>query len=168
MEINIINNIIRDIIEKGEGFNQNSYSEELELHKNLTSNTVVTNDLSIKDIVTRYLLGSHELNKLKRVDPNQKIIDAYDIDWEGYNVEFNGVTYSPKTTFEVLDLIFRILKYLYDLHGDSDVVWNDNGITRTEDHRLYWYNGNPDDHNNPEVIDEFTVKEWCVNYNTNN
>ena len=46
-----------------------------------------------KEYTKRYELGSKQINKLKRLDPNKKIVDAHDIDWYGYKINFDGKYY---------------------------------------------------------------------------
>ena len=92
-------------------------------------------------ILQNYLLGNKEVNKIKRLDPTKKVVDAFDIDWSGYEINFKGNVFKPTTTFELLDLIFRILTFLYDIHGSPEVVWNDAGAARTEEHKLEWGDG---------------------------
>lgn len=134
--------IIQNILDKG-GFSWDSkeYSPELKLHESIAGShgtEIVRQSLDSNDVLMRYMLGAHHLNKIKRTDPNQKIIDAYDIDWSGYGVTINGKHYQPKTTFELLDLIFRLIQYLFSLNGDEDLVWNDTGAHRLEENRMYW------------------------------
>ena len=104
----------------------------------------------ISELSKRYELGSKQINKLKRLDPNKKIIDAFDIDWYGYNIYFNGTTYKPSTTTELLELIFGLLGKLYNIYSDFDIIWNDTGKNRIKENTLNWVsdvardeNGNP-------------------------
>lgn len=120
-------------------------SDELTLHEKIGP-SILNQTLTSNDILTRYLLSSHLLTKLKHTEPNQKVIDAYDIDWNGYKVSIRGEQFKPKTTFEMLDLIFRLISQLYDFHGSDYVAWNDAGFIRTDDNQLYWYAGTNTDH----------------------
>ena len=131
----LINNIISNELN----------SDELTLHEKIGP-SILNQTLTSNDILTRYLLSSHLLTKLKHTEPNQKVIDAYDIDWNGYKVSIRGEQFKPKTTFEMLDLIFRLISQLYDFHGSDYVVWNDAGFIRTDDNQLYWYAGTNTDH----------------------
>lgn len=92
----------------------------------------------ISELSKRYELGSKQINKLKRLDPNKKIIDAFDIDWYGYNIYFNGTTYRPSTTTELLELIFGLLGKLYNIYSDFDIIWNDTGKNRIKENTLNW------------------------------
>lgn len=92
----------------------------------------------ISELSKRYELGSKQINKLKRLDPNKKIIDAFDIDWYGYNIYFNGTTYKPSTTTELLELIFGLLGKLYNIYSDFDIIWNDTGKNRIKENTLNW------------------------------
>lgn len=92
----------------------------------------------ISELCKRYELGSKQINKLKRLDPNKKIIDAFDIDWYGYNIYFNGTTYKPSTTTELLELIFGLLGKLYNIYSDFDIIWNDTGKNRIKENTLNW------------------------------
>ena len=92
----------------------------------------------ISELCKRYELGSKQINKLKRLDPNKKIIDAFDIDWYGYNIYFNGITYKPSTTTELLELIFGLLGKLYNIYSDFDIIWNDTGKNRIKENTLNW------------------------------
>ena len=104
-------------------------------------------------ILQNYLLGNKEVNKIKRLDPTKKVVDAFDIDWTGYEINFKGNVFKPTTTFELLDLIFRILTFLYDIHGSPEVVWNDAGAARAEEHKLEWGRGEfRDDPNDSDAI----------------
>ena len=49
----------------------------------------------------QYELSSKQINKLKRVDPSKKIIDAQDIDWNGYRISFLGhdIFHKQQTNF---------------------------------------------------------------------
>lgn len=92
----------------------------------------------ISELSKRYELCSKQINKLKRLDPNKKIIDAFDIDWYGYNIYFNGTTYKPSTTTELLELIFGLLGKLYNIYSDFDIIWNDTGKNRIKENTLNW------------------------------
>lgn len=125
--------------------------------------------IDVKEYKRRYDLSEKHVNKLKRSNPNQKIIDAYDIDWTGFMINIGGNEYRPKTTFEVLDIIFRLLKFLYGANGSEYVVWNDAGDLRTSDNRLNWFNTElnkepedifKDDLEDSNKIDAATVHGW--------
>lgn len=131
----LINNIISNELK----------SDELTLHEKIGP-SILNQTLTSNDILTKYLLSSHLLTKLKHTEPNQKVIDAYDIDWDGYKVSIRGEQFKPKTTFEMLDLIFRLISQLYDFHGSDYVAWNDAGFIRTDDNQLYWYAGSNSNH----------------------
>lgn len=122
-------------------------------------------------LLQNYLLGNKEVNKIKRLDPTKKIIDAFDIDWTGYEVNFKGNVFRPTTTFELLDLIFRILTFLYDMHGSPEVVWNDAGAARAEEHKLEWGRGEfrEDEPNNSNaVLDSYSSNNyWSQTSDTN-
>ena len=133
----------KDLIEKI--ISNELKSDELTLHEKIGP-SILNQTLDSNDILTRYLLSSHLLTKLKHTEPNQKVIDAYDIDWNGYKVSIRGEQFKPKTTFEMLDLIFRLISQLYDFHGSDYVAWNDAGFIRTDDNQLYWYAGTNTDH----------------------
>lgn len=120
-------------------------SDELTLHEKIGP-SILNQTLTSNDILTKYLLSSHLLTKLKHTEPNQKVIDAYDIDWDGYKVSIRGEQFKPKTTFEMLDLIFRLISQLYNFHGSDYVAWNDAGFIRTDDNQLYWYAGSNGNH----------------------
>ena len=137
----LINNIIKN--ELG--------SPELESHRKNIGPSILKQTLDSDDILTKYLLSSHLLTKLKHAEPNQKVIDAYDIDWDGYKVSIRGQEFKPKTTFEMLDLIFSLISQLYDYHGSDYVAWNDAGFIRTDNNQLYWYAGTNTDHKNNYV-----------------
>lgn len=154
-----------------EGFSENSTftdipeaKNELQLHNMLTTKLGVSQKNTESDVLNNYLLGEKHLNKLKRIDPNQKIIDAYDIDWDGYEINFKGITFKPKTTYELLDLIFRILNHLYRLHGDEDVVWNDNGTARSIDNYINWVMSDSNENvNDINVQNKYSSKNWETN-----
>lgn len=103
----------------------------------------------ISELSKRYELGSKQINKLKRLDPNKKIIDAFDIDWYGYNIYFNGTTYKPNTTTELLELIFGLLGKLYNIYSDFDIIWNDTGKNRIKENTLNWVSDVERDENGP-------------------
>lgn len=130
--------------------------------------------IDVKEYKRRYDLSEKHVNKLKRSNPNQKIIDAYDIDWTGFMINIGGNEYRPKTTFEVLDIIFRMLKYLYGINGSEYVVWNDAGERRTDDNRLNWFNTdkseNPDKNDliDNNKINAATVHSWLNNTDEDN
>jgi hypothetical protein len=88
----------------------------------------------------RYELSSKQINKLKRVDPSKKIIDAQDIDWYGYRINFLGRDYFPQTTNELLELIFSLFGILFNFYTNYDIIWNDNGENRIEENTLNWAN----------------------------
>lgn len=118
-------------------------------------------------LLQNYLLGNKEVNKIKRLDPTKKVIDAFDIDWTGYEVNFKGNVFRPTTTFELLDLIFRILTFLYDMHGSPEVVWNDAGAARAEEHKLDW--GRGDFIEDGAVLDSFSSNNyWTHTSDANN
>ena len=132
----LINNIISNELN----------SAELKSHRENIGPSILKQTLDSNDILTKYLLSSHLLTKLKHAEPNQKVIDAYDIDWDGYKVSIHGQEFKPKTTFEMLDLIFRLINQLYYYHGPDYVAWNDAGFSRTDNNQLYWYAGTNTDH----------------------
>ena len=122
-------------------------------------------------ILQNYLLGNKEVNKIKRLDPTKKVVDAFDIDWSGYEINFKGNVFKPTTTFELLDLIFRILTFLYDIHGSPEVVWNDAGAARTEEHKLEWGDGKfiVDPDNSNVILDSNSSNNyWGVTSDANN
>ena len=88
----------------------------------------------------QYELSSKQINKLKRVDPSKKIIDAQDIDWNGYRISFLGHDYFPQTTNELLELIFSLLGLLFNLSTNYNITWNDPGENRIEENTLNWAN----------------------------
>ena len=125
--------------------------------------------IDVKEYKRRYDLSEKHVNKLKRSNPNQKIIDAYDIDWTGFIINIGGNEYRPRTTFEVLDIIFRMLKFLYGINGSEFILWNDAGDLRTDDNRLNWFNTEknkePEDIFKNDLIDNnkinaSTVHDW--------
>ena len=155
----LINNIISNELK----------SDELTLHEKIGP-SILNQTLTSNDILTKYLLSSHLLTKLKHTEPNQKVIDAYDIDWDGYKVSIRGEQFKPKTTFEMLDLIFRLISQLYDFHGSDYVAWNDAGFIRTDDNQLYWYAGTNMNHADKNVYEEISNIysnencEWNIDY----
>lgn len=122
-------------------------------------------------LLQNYLLGNKEVNKIKRLDPTKKVVDAFDIDWTGYEINFKGNVFKPRTTFELLDLIFRILTFLYDMHGSPELIWNDSGAARAEEHKLDWGRGEiRDDPNDSDaILDDFSSNNyWGKPTETNN
>ena len=143
IDTTIIHDLLTTIVNKElNKFDENNNYTEYGKHDLLlpVSQSILSSRPGADQLTNNYLLSNKEVNKIKRLDPSKKIIDAFDIDWSGYSVIFNGETYSPTTTFELLDLIFRILTYLYDLHGNPDVVWNDAGEARHYSNTLDWAN----------------------------
>lgn len=126
--------------------------ETLPIYTDALENTIATwdSETSVEDIAGNFILGSKVFSKLKRTDPSKKIIDAYDIDWSGYKVnvfnrnnEYTGedFIFRPQNTYELLDLIFRMLQFLYEkykIFGEENVMWNDTGLQRSYKHRLFW------------------------------
>lgn len=157
----LINNIIKN--ELG--------SPELKLHRDNIGPSILKQTLDSNDILTKYLLSSHLLTKLKHAEPNQKVIDAYDIDWDGYKVSIRGQEFKPKTTFEMLDLIFSLISQLYYFHGSDYVAWNDAGFIRTDNNQLYWYAGTNMNHADEDTYKEISNIysnencEWNIDYN---
>ena len=162
--------LIDSIIENG-GFSNKYESDELAAHRNAIGPSILKQNLTSDDVLANYLLSSHLLTKLKHSEPNQKIIDAYDIDWDGYEVSIRGEKFKPKTTFEMLDLIFSLISNLYDFHGADYVAWNDAGFIRTDSNQLYWYAGTNMDHADKNVYEEISNIysnencEWNIDYN---
>lgn len=107
-------------------------------HEYIYPTSLLTSRPDTNQLIKNYFLGNKEVNKIKNLDPYRKIIDATDIDWTGFNVSFEDKIFTPQTTFELLDIIFRLINGLYSLHGDVDVVWNDNGERRTSNNTLDW------------------------------
>lgn len=167
----------KDVIEhiiNNEGFNQNSNSAELKSHSSIGL-PILNQTLDANDVLNDYLLGSHNLSKLKHIEPNQKIIDSYDIDWSGYQITIQGKTFRPRTTFEMLDLIFRLIKNIYDINGSEDVEWNDTGKMRISDNNLNWcfYETHDfEDKNswtdNTSKVKDLSNKYWDNSNNVNN
>lgn len=136
-------------------------SQEIANHDSfLHSIGIVSNTLNEKDVLQRYEQGSKEVNKLKRVDPNKPIIDAYDIDWSMYSINFNGHIYTPKTTFELLDLIFRLINRLYNINDAEDIIWNDDGDDRTDEHILNWAEDYNETYEDWDRTDNYSSKPW--------
>ena len=104
-----------------------------------------------KEYTKRYELGSKQVNKLKRLDPNKKIVDAHDIDWYGYNIVFDGKVFQPKTTEEMLSIIFGLLGKLFNIYSDFDIIWNDNGKNRINENILNWASDYVRDENNEPI-----------------
>ena len=147
--------LIDSIIENG-GFSNKYESDELAAHRNAIGPSILKQNLTSDDVLANYLLSSHLLTKLKHAEPNQKVIDAYDIDWDGYKISIRGQEFKPKTTFEMLDLIFSLISQLYDYRGSDYVAWNDAGFIRTDDNQLYWYAGTNMDHANEDIYKEIS------------
>lgn len=153
------------------GFSNAYSSAELESHRKNIGPSILKQTLDSDDILTKYLLSSHLLTKLKHAEPNQKVIDAYDIDWDGYKVSIRGQEFKPKTTFETLDLIFSLISQLYDYHGSDYVSWNDAGFIRTDNNQLYWYAGTNMNHADEDTYKEISNIysnencEWNIDYN---
>lgn len=123
-------------------------SKELLNHTQITSTTMLYGDtvghFNKHKILDSYNLGNKVFGKIKRIDPSLKVIDAYDIDWSGYNIYYKGTSFAPKTTFELLDLIFRFISDLYKHTGD-DVEWQNIGENRNEtEYALNWADSNFD------------------------
>lgn len=162
MKYNDISNIIGKVIF------QERNSEEMRLHDRINSTSLMhlLDEQDYKDVlVNNYFLGNKEVHKVKRLEPSKKIIDADDINWDGFEIQFGGITYKPHTTIELLDLIFRLFQRVFDSLGADDVVWNDAGANRDDNrYRLNW--GDPvnieiDDNNNEIYFDiNSSMKEW--------
>lgn len=138
----ISNSINKTIAENAKVSNAIINNTTVNIEENNSStvnNTIVgySKDIEHKMLV-EYLLGNKEINKIKRLDPSQKIIDATDIDWNGFTFNFRGHEYTFSNTFEVFNLLFSTLQYIINLHGSEDLVWNDAGKVRTLDNDLYW------------------------------
>lgn len=164
VDIDLINNII-----KNEGFSNKYGSDELDAHRKIGP-SILKQTLTPDNVLVNYLLSSHLLTKLKHSEPNQKIIDSYDIDWDGYEVSIRGEKFKPKTTFEMLDLIFSLIKQLYSFHGADYVAWNDDGFIRTDSNQLYWYAGTNMKHkeNYEEIANIYSNENCKWNIDNNN
>ena len=162
MKYNDISNIIENVIR------QERNSDEMRSHDiiNSTSLMHLLDEQDYKKVlVNNYFLGNKEVHKVKRLEPSKKIIDADDINWDGFKIQFGGKTYKPHTTIELLDLIFRLFQRVFDSLGADDVVWNDAGANRDDNrYRLNW--GDPvnieiDDNGNEIYFDiNSSMKEW--------
>lgn len=102
------------------------------------SNSMITSRPSKERLLHNYLLGNKEVNKQKRLDPSLNIIDADDIDWSGYEITLYGRAFKISSTFDLLELIFRLINDLYTKHGDSSIAWNDMGENRAFENVLNW------------------------------
>lgn len=115
---------------------------EMKSHINICGNNLMTlldQDEYASQLLNNYYLGNKEVNKIKRLDPAKMIIDAADINWDGFTVNFAGNTYRPHTTLELLDIIFRLIQRLFEMLGEEDVIWNDAGRGRDDErYRLDW------------------------------
>lgn len=162
MKYNDISNIIRNVIF------QERNSDEMKSHDRINSTSLMhlLDEKDYKDVlVNNYFLGNKEVHKVKRLEPSKKIIDADDINWDGFKIQFGGKTFEPHTTIELLDLIFRLFQRVFDSLGADDVVWNDAGANRDDNrYRLNW--GDPvnieiDDNGNEIYFDiNSSMKEW--------
>lgn len=116
--------------------------DEMTSHRNICANSLMTllaQDEYVSQLLNNYYLGNKEVNKIKRLDPAKMIIDAADINWDGFTVNYAGNTYRPHTTLELLDIIFRLIQRLFEMLGEEDVIWNDAGRGRDDErYRLDW------------------------------
>lgn len=153
---------------------QNYYRNELNSDEYIRHNTYLPGNSMLyrpseNQLLINYLLGNKESNKIKHINPNRKIVDATDIDWTGYKITFDGIEYSPTSTFEMLDLIFRLLTILFDKHKKDvlDVEWNDAGEHRSDENKLNWGNGQGEWPDGEQILDEnSSLKYWEINENT--
>lgn len=150
--------------------------ETLPIYSDALEDTISTikAELTTEDIAKNFIMGSKVFSKLKRMDPSKKIIDAYDIDWTGYTVNiFNRNTeetgedflFRPKNTYELLDMLFRMLQFLYEkykIFGEENVMWNDTGLQRSYKHRLFWVETSYMVNINGDVEDEVTLWDAII------
>lgn len=147
--------ILRDILSK-----KYSNADNLSaiLNKEGFSESMITNRPNEDFLLHNYLLGNKEVNKQKRLDPSLNIIDADDIDWTGYEITFYGKTFKISSTFDLLELIFRLINDLYAKHGSNEIAWNDKGENRSFENVLNWGNG--------KLIDPTTQTNYDDNSST--
>jgi hypothetical protein len=148
---------------------ENKISEKISKSKNIESDlrsaglaaNMIAYQPNVKRLLHNYFLGNKEVNKLKRLDPSLNIIDADDIDWSGYGITFNGRTFNISSTYDLLDLIFRLIADLYTKHGVTYLAWNDMGDNRSYDNLLDWGIGGIIDNDTHTIYDKDSSNtEW--------